>query len=83
MNSPLLMVYSAGGELSGAGLAGISGAPQRGERRFVNAAGDIVQQLVHALQAVAADLVDADKTHSSTASNSTRSIPISQTEDAT
>ena len=35
------------------------------------------------LQAVAADLVDADKTHSSTASNSTRSIPISQTEDAT
>ena len=72
-----------GGELSGAGLGCISGAPQRGERRFVNAAGDIVQQLVHALQAVAADLVDADKTHSSTASNSTRSIPISQTEDAT
>ena len=71
-----------GGELSGAGLGCISGAPQRGESRLVNAARDIVQQLVHALQAAVADLVDADKAHSSTASNSTRSIPISQTEDA-
>ena len=71
-----------GGELSGAGLGCISGAPQRGESRLVNAARNIVQQLVHALQTAAADLVDADKAHSSTASNSTRSIPISQTEDA-
>ncbi len=42
-----------------------------------------VSAICNNAEELAADLVDADKAHSSTASNSTRSIPISQTEDAT